>query len=197
MSKKHHHDHHAQDAHHDNHPDEAVNESLEQEALEDEALVEEINQEYDTLFAQIDKLKEQVLRERAENENLRKRQERELQNAYKFASEKLIRDLLPVVDSLTLGLEAAKQNTQNPEAISHFIDGSEMTLKLLNETLQKNGVVAIDPMGEKFNPELHEAVSMIANPDVEPNTIIHVAQKGYSLNGRVVRAAQVVVAKGN
>ena len=152
-------------------------------------------EEIDKLGKQVSVLKDQVIRERAENDNLRKRQERELQSAHKFATERLIKDLIPVLDSLTLGVDAARKNENSPEAIEQFIEGSEMTLKLLRETLAKHGVEELNPEGEKFNPELHEAVTALPNNDVAPNTVLHVAQKGYTLNGRVVRAAQVAIAK--
>lgn len=153
------------------------------------------DEEIAKLSEQVAGLKEQVLRERAENDNLRKRQERELANAHKFATERLIKDLLPVLDSLALGLQAAESNADKPEAIAQFIEGSEMTLKILRENLQKHGVEEINPQGEKLNPELHEAVAMVPSPEHENNTVIQVAQKGYLLNGRTVRAAQVIVAK--
>ena len=147
--------------------------------------------------AQIAELKNAVLRERADSDNLRKRFEREKESALKFGSEKLIKELLPVIDSLTLGLEAAKAHeAEGRQALDHFIEGSSMTLKLLLDVLQKNGVIELDPVGEKLDPELHQALSVIPSPDAEPNTILHVAQKGYLLNGRVIRAAQVIVADG-
>ena len=153
--------------------------------------------EIEALQAQIAELKNAVLRERADSDNLRKRFEREKESALKFGSEKLIKELLPVIDSLTLGLEAAKAHeAEGRQALDHFIEGSSMTLKLLLDVLQKNGVSELDPVGEKLDPELHQALSVIPSPDAEPNTILHVAQKGYLLNGRVIRAAQVIVADG-
>lgn len=150
----------------------------------------------EALEQEIASLKDFLLRERAENENLRKRQERELSNAYKYASEKLIKDLLPVLDSLTLGLKAADEMENVPDELKQFLDGSQMTLKIFMDTLIRHGVEEIDPLGEKLDPEKHEAVAIIPVPDATPNTITHVAQKGYVLNGRTIRAAQVVVAKG-
>jgi len=139
----------------------------------------------------------EVLRERADQDNLRKRFEREKESALKYGSEKLVRDLLPVLDSLTLGLDAAKAHeAEGKQALEQFIAGSAMTLKLLLETLEKNGITEINPVGEKLDPERHQALSAIPSPDAEPNTILHVAQKGYLLNGRVIRAAQVIVADG-
>lgn len=170
-----------------------------QDEVQDEQQIEEdsttAQEEIDKLNKQVSALKDQVIRERAENDNLRKRQERELQSAHKFATERLIKDLIPVLDSLTLGVDAARNNENNSEAIEQFIEGSEMTLKLLRETLAKHGIEELNPEGEKFNPELHEAVTALPNNDVAPNTVLHVAQKGYTLNGRVIRAAQVIIAK--
>ena len=167
------------------------------EFVAEEAFLDARGAEIETLQAQIAELKNAVLRERADSDNLRKRFEREKESALKFGSEKLIKELLPVIDSLTLGLEAAKAHeAEGRQALDHFIEGSSMTLKLLLEVLQKNGVIELDPVGEKLDPELHQALSVIPSPDAEPNTILHVAQKGYLLTGRVIRAAQVIVADG-
>ena len=167
------------------------------EFVAEEAFLDARGAEIETLQAQIAELKNAVLRERADSDNLRKRFEREKESALKFGSEKLIKELLPVIDSLTLGLEAAKAHeAEGRQALDHFIEGSSMTLKLLRDVLQKNGVIELDPVGEKLDPELHQALSVIPSPDAEPNTILHVAQKGYLLNGRVIRAAQVIVADG-
>ncbi len=167
------------------------------EFVAEEAFLDARGAEIETLQAQIAELKNAVLRERADSDNLRKRFEREKESALKFGSEKLIKELLPVIDSLTLGLEAAKAHeAEGQQALDHFIEGSSMTLKLLLDVLQKNGVIELDPVGEKLDPELHQALSVIPSPDAEPNTILHVAQKGYLLNGRVIRAAQVIVADG-
>ena len=167
------------------------------EFVAEEAFLDARGAEIETLQAQIAELKNAVLRERADSDNLRKRFEREKESALKFGSEKLIKELLPVIDSLTLGLEAAKAHeAEGRQAREHFIEGASMTLKLLLDVLQKNGVIELDPVGEKLDPELHQALSVIPSPDAEPNTILHVAQKGYLLNGRVIRAAQVIVADG-
>ena len=167
------------------------------EFVAEEAFLDARGAEIEALQAQIAELKNAVLRERADSDNLRKRFEREKESALKFGSEKLIKELLPVIDSLTLGLEAAKAHeAEGRQALDHFIEGSSMTLKLLLDVLQKNGVIELDPVGEKLDPELHQALSAIPSPDAEPNTILHVAQKGYLLNGRVIRAAQVIVADG-
>ena len=169
-----------------------------QPAAETEApLIDTREAEIEALTAQVAELKNAVLRERADQDNLRKRFEREKESALKYGSEKLVRDLLPVLDSLTLGLDAAKAHeAEGKQALEQFIAGSAMTLKLLLETLEKNGITEINPVGEKLDPERHQALSAIPSPDAEPNTILHVAQKGYLLNGRVIRAAQVIVADG-
>ncbi|MDO4435356.1 MAG: nucleotide exchange factor GrpE [Cardiobacteriaceae bacterium] len=159
-----------------------------QSALGDDELFKALHEE-------IAALKTAVLRERADGENLRKRLERDAQNAARFANEQLVKSLIPVLDSLTLGLEAAqKQASDEQSALGEFVKGSEMTLKMLLETLAKHGVEEINPVGEKLNPELHQALSVIPNPEVEANTILFVPQKGYVLHGRVLRAAQVIVA---
>ena len=164
-----------------------------------EVLEDPRDNEISELTERVAALTNQFVRERAENDNLRKRQERELSNAYKYATEKLHRDLLPVIDSLTLGLQAAKdsegQDADGGKALERFIEGLEMTLDLFRDTLSRHGVEEIDPLGEKFNPEVHEAVTMMPSPDHAPNTVIQVAQKGYLLNGRTIRAAQVIVSK--
>lgn len=149
--------------------------------------------ELTALHEQIAALKEQVLRERAENENLRKRFEREKEQALKYGSENLLKDLLPVLDSLTLGIEAAQQS--DDEHLRQFIEGSQLTLKMLLETLARHGIIEIDPQGEKFNPDYHEALSAVPHDEAEPNTVLHVTQKGYVLNGRSIRAAQVILAR--
>ena len=138
-----------------------------------------------------DALKEKLYRSQAEMENLRRRSERDISNAHKYGTEKLLSDMLPVVDSLIRGLEG--HVSEDKYAVSMH-EGMQLTLDLLEKTLQKHGVVIIDPTaGEGFNPEKHEAMSMQQNPDAEPNTVLQVLQKGFELNGRVIRAAMVVV----
>lgn len=161
--------------------------------IEEEPILTLLDDQINQLQQEVAELKDQLIWQKAENENLRKRQARELENAYKFASERLLKDLLPVIDSLNLGLQAAL-DTEN-EAVKQFITGSEMTLTMFQETLARHGIEEINPVGEKFNPELHEAVTMTPSEAHEPNTVIQVTQKGYLLNGRTVRAAQVIVSK--
>ena len=148
---------------------------------------EEIAQESDEIAA----LKDQLLRRAAEFENVKRRSARDVENAHKFGAEKLISDLLPVVDSLEKALELASE-TQGAEAMTEGID---LSVKMFLDALEKNGLSVIDPLGEPFDPSLQEALAAVPNEDAEPNTVMEVIQKGYSLNDRLVRAAKVVVVK--
>ncbi|ODN42843.1 nucleotide exchange factor GrpE [Piscirickettsia litoralis] len=132
-----------------------------------------------------------ALRTKAEAENVRRRAEREAVQARQFALEKFSRELLDVVDTLERALEAKGEG----EAFNTMHQGVELTLKMLNDRLEKFNVKAIDPVGEAFNPELHEAMSMIEDPKAAPNSIVAVMQKGYLLNERLLRPARVIVAK--
>ena len=116
---------------------------------------------------------------------------RDVEHAHKFAVEKLVGDLFPVMDSLEKAVETA-EGTEGAQAIA---EGITLSLKLFVDTLEKSGVEQIDPLGEPFNPQLHEAMTMVPNPDAEPNSVMDVMQKGYLLNGRLVRAAKVIVVK--
>lgn len=132
-----------------------------------------------------------MLRLQAEMDNLRKRTERDVENAHKFALEKFVNELLPVKDSLDMGLAAAQQEAN----LDKLIEGVELTLKQFNQAMDKFAVVEVNPEGEKFDPELHQAMSMQPSADHEPNTVMAVMQKGYTLNGRLIRPAMVMVAK--
>ena len=138
------------------------------------------------------KVKDQLLRTVAEIENVRRRAQRDVENAHKYAVEKLLSDLLPVVDSLEKAEDAAK-TTDNAESMA---EGIGLSLKLFVGILEKAGVTLVDPLGEPFDPQLHEAMAMVPNADAEPNSVMDVMQRGYTLNGRLVRAAKVVVVKG-
>ncbi len=132
----------------------------------------------------------QLLRVKADFDNYQRRTKRELENAHKFALDGFVRDLLPVIDSLEMGLATAQEST--PE-LDKLHEGMNMTLKMFQGVLEKFGVKAINPDGEKFNPELHQAMTTQPSPDVEPNTVLTVYQKGYLLNDRLVRPAMVIV----
>lgn len=133
-----------------------------------------------------------LMRARAELDNVRRRQQKELENAHKYGIEKFVRELLPIKDSLELGLTAALSESAD---VANLLQGTEMTLSLFTSAMDKFEIVALNPEGEPFNPEFHQAMSMVPSPDVEPNTVITVIQKGYTLNGRLVRPAMVMVAQ--
>ena len=136
-------------------------------------------------------LKDQLLRSAAEFENLKRRTTKDVENAHKFGTEKLINDLFPVIDSLEKAIETAL-DVEGAEAIA---EGVELSLKLFMDTLGRNGVNTVDPLGEPFNPSLHEALAVVPNENAEPNSVMEVIQKGFTLNDRLVRAAKVVVVK--
>lgn len=135
---------------------------------------------------------DQIMRLNAEIENNRKRAQRDIENAHKFAVKSFVESLLPVTDSMELGLSATDAENVNLDSIR---EGMNMTLDLFLQTLEKNGIQAINPMGEKFNPEHHQAMTLQENDEVEPNTVLAVMQKGYLLNDRLIRPAMVVVSK--
>ena len=146
----------------------------------------------DNTSEELTMVKDQLLRTVAEMENVRRRAQRDVENAHKFAVEKLLSDLLPVVDSLEKAEEAAK-TTDNADSMA---EGITLSLKLFVSTLERSGIAIVDPLGEPFDPQLHEAMAMVPNPNAEPNSVMDVMQRGYTLNGRLVRAAKVVVVKG-
>jgi len=136
---------------------------------------------------------DQLLRVKAEQENLRRRHEREVENAHKYALERFAQDLLPVIDSLEMGAEAAVSEGATLEKVR---EGTELTLKMLLSTMERFGIQAVHPEGEPFNPEYHQAMSMLESPEHAANTVMNVMQKGYTLNERLIRPAMVVVSKG-
>ena len=133
-----------------------------------------------------------ALREKAEAENGKRRMENEISKAHKFGIEKLVNELLPIVDSMELGLAAVGDDNATVEK---FREGSELTMRMFLNALDKFAIEAVDPKGEKFNPELHQAMSMQENNEVAPNTVLAVMQKGYTLQGRLLRPAMVIVSK--
>jgi len=135
---------------------------------------------------------DKAVRATAEMENLRRRTQKDIENAHKYALEKFAKELLTVLDSLELGIQAA--SSDHPEVVK-LREGSELTKKQLESVFSKFNIEVIDPLGQPFNPELHQAMSTQPSSDVEPNTVINVFQKGYLLNGRLIRPAMVVVSK--
>lgn len=154
---------------------------------------EELAQLRDELAQTRKALSEADLRAQAEIQNMRRRMEREVANAHKFAVEKFAGDIISVADSLERGLAAlnAEDEAQAPAR-----QGIELTLKLLLDVFGRFNIEQINPPGQAFNPDLHEAMAMVPSPDAEPNSVIEVLEKGYALNGRLLRPARVVVAKG-
>ncbi len=141
---------------------------------------------------EIAELKEQILRTQAEMQNVRRRAELDVEKAHKFGLEKFAAEMVGVVDNLERGLAAAPEE----EATKAIRDGIEMTLSGFISSLARFNVDVVNPEGETFNPEFHQAMSMIENPDLAPNTVIAVMQKGYTLHGRLLRPAMVMVSKG-
>ncbi|USD99978.1 nucleotide exchange factor GrpE [Vibrio sp. SCSIO 43133] len=147
------------------------------------------------LLASESKVKEQqdaVLRAKADVENMRRRTEQEIDKARKYALNKFAEELLPVIDNLERAIAAA--DTEN-EAVKPIVEGVELTHKTFVDVVAKFGLKEINPEGEAFNPELHQAMSIQESADHEPNTVMFVMQKGYELNGRVIRPAMVMVSK--
>ncbi len=135
---------------------------------------------------------DRFMRAQAELDNVQKRNRRDLENARKFALEKFVIELLAVRDSLEMGLAHTKGEDVDPDKLR---EGSELTLRMLMQVMEKFSVDEIDPAGEAFDPKVHEAVAMVPSAEVEPNSILEVHQKGYLLNDRLIRPARVVVAK--
>jgi molecular chaperone GrpE len=133
-----------------------------------------------------------ALRAQADAQNVKRRAEQDVEKARKFALEQFTKDLLPVVDNLERALEAASAEV---EAAKPIAEGVELTLKSFLDAMKKFNIEVVDPQGEPFDPNLHQAMSMVENNEVEPNTVIAVMQKGYTLNGRLVRPAMVMVSK--
>ena len=163
--------------------------------LTDEDGVESANAEDGdsaSLETQVEELKEALIRSQADLQNVRRRAERDVENAHKYAVEKFVKDLLAVLDSMDRALELA-ETTEGFDAA--MLEGTQMTHKLLLDTAAKHGVEPINPVGEAFDPQEHQAMSMVESADHEPNTVMAVMQKGYKLEGRVIRAAMVMVTK--
>lgn len=153
------------------------------ELLGDEALA--------TALLEVEKFRDLALRAEAEMQNLQRRTARDVENAHKFGVEKFVQNMLPVVDSLEKAIESTGDNA---DAIAQ---GVRLCHKLMVDTLNKEGVEIIDPVGEPFDPNQHQAMSMVENPDMEPNSVLAVVQKGCKLNGRLVRPAMVMVTKAS
>ncbi|MCV6614021.1 MAG: nucleotide exchange factor GrpE [Cellvibrionaceae bacterium] len=161
------------------------------ERVEDVNPVELIGQ-IEALNNELAQAKDQAIRAQAEAQNVRRRAEQDVEKAHKFGLEKFVGDMLTVVDNLERALGAMDAED---EALKASREGIELTHKSLLDGLKRHKVEQIDPAGEPFDPEYHQAMTMVPNPEVEPNTVMDVFQKGYTLHGRLVRPAMVVVAK--
>lgn len=152
---------------------------------------EAVQRDLDQALAKADEHWKLYLGAHAEMENLRKRAERDVQNAHKFALERFFGELLPARDSLELGLAA----TSDAVDIARLREGVELTLKQLAAAMEKFGTRELNPLGARFNPNEHEAMAMLPTDQAEPNTVVQVLQKGYLLNERLLRPAKVIVAQ--
>jgi molecular chaperone GrpE len=175
-------------------PEEAVEEALDEaQEPEEETPVEDMEEadrpesRLAELQVKADENWDRYLRTAAELENVRKRATRDVENAHKFALEGFGKELLAVKDTLEMGLAAESASVES------LLEGSNATLKLLATTMERFGIVEVDPAGEPFDPELHEAISMQPSDTVEPGSVMTVVQKGYTLNGRLLRPAMVIV----
>jgi len=144
-------------------------------------------------LADVEKFKDTALRAEAEMQNMQRRTARDVENAHKFGLERFLQNLLPVVDSLEKAIESTDQ--AGDDAGEAIAEGIVLCHKLLLDVLGKENIEVIDPVGAPFDPNEHQAMSMVENPDMEPNSVFSVVQKGYKLNGRLVRAAMVMVTK--
>ncbi len=161
-------------------------------AATDELDVAELKKRLAEAEAAQKETQDKLLRAHAEMENIRRRSERELENAHKYGMEKFATELLPVIDSLELGLAAASAEDADIEKVR---EGTELTIKLLAAAFDKFGISAVHPIDEEFDPEYHQAMTMIEHAEKDPNTVLDVMQKGYTLNERLIRPAMVVVSK--
>ncbi|WP_146145021.1 nucleotide exchange factor GrpE [Siccibacter turicensis] len=166
------------------------------EAVESDAQVDPRDEQIAVLEAQLaeaqNRERDGVLRIKAEMENLRRRTEQDIEKAHKFALEKFVNELLPVIDSLDRALEVADKS--NAE-MAPMVEGIELTLKSMLDVVRKFGVEVIDETNVALDPNVHQAIAMVESEEVAPNNVLGVMQKGYTLNGRTIRAAMVTVAK--
>ena len=159
---------------------------------EEEALVQaedDLIEQLNTAKSKAEENWDLLLRTKAEMENLRRRTQKDLENAHKFGTEKFVTELLPVMDSMELGLAAEDASAES------LREGMTLTMNMVSQMFEKFNIKMIDPVNEKFDPELHQAMTAQPTDEVEPNTVMAVLQKGYSLNDRLVRPAMVMVSK--
>lgn len=168
-------------------------ESAEQQVGDEQSQLREALQKLAQAETLIMHQKDEVLRVQAEMQNLRRRTEQDVEKAHKYGQERFSIELLAVMDNLERALQVTMD--REDEAVKALLQGVELTLKSFVDCFRKFGIEQIDPLGEPFDPQLHQAMAMQDNPDVEPNTVTAVMQKGYTLHGRVIRPAMVMVSK--
>jgi len=167
-------------------------EQVDGEEMSPEAEIALLHSELEAAKQTINDQKDSVVRAAADVENMRRRAAQDVEKAHKFALEKFANELLPVIDNLERAIEFSdKENEQ----LKPVLEGIEMTVKSFNDAVAKFGVEIVNPQGEQFNPEFHQAMSIQPSNDVAPNTVLAVMQKGYTLNGRLLRPAMVMVSK--
>lgn len=167
-------------------------EQVDGEEMSPEAEIALLHSELEAAKQTINDQKDSVVRAAADVENMRRRAAQDVEKAHKFALEKFSNELLPVIDNLERAIEFSdKENEQ----LKPVLEGIEMTVKSFNDAVSKFGVEIVNPQGEQFNPEFHQAMSIQPSNDVAPNTVLAVMQKGYTLNGRLLRPAMVMVSK--
>lgn len=176
-----------------------ASESVDQDSVSDDSAPESASEidpqaRIEELELALAAAKESVLRAQADAINSQRRAEKEVEKARKFALEGFSKEVLVVADNLERALSMVDQTDQSLQPI---VEGIELTLKSFSDVLAKYNIEAVEPMGEPFDPQLHQAMSMVPNPEVEPNTVIAVMQKGYTLNGRLIRPAMVIVSKAD
>lgn len=158
------------------------------EKAEEETTIDRLSK----LETELEEMRDQVLRHQAEVQNVKRRAEQDVEKARKYALERLCNELLPVVDSLEMAILSTSPDQEDSATI---VEGVQLTLKMFVDTLAKFNLEQIDPEDEPFDPKLHQAMSMVENKEVEPNTVLSVMQRGYILNGRLIRPAMVMVSK--
>lgn len=154
--------------------------------------VEQLQKELEAANAKAEENWDHFVRTKADLDNLERRTQRDIENAHKYAADKFLEAIIPVIDSLEMGAEAAKQEGAD---VAKLREGMELTLKMFADTLHKFEVKKLDPVGDAFNPDFHQAMSLQESDEHNANTVLSVMQKGYLLNERLIRPALVVVSK--
>ena len=171
-----------------------IDEALECESTEEKVAESRLEDSLLVAQEQIAQLKDQMVRDQAETQNIRKRLQGEVEKARKFALEKFVTELLPVADNLERAMTSVKAGVESDENKA-ILEGIELTSKSFLQALEKFNVKQIDPVGEPFDASFHQAITMVPNADMEPNSVMECMQKGYTLNDRLVRPAMVIVSK--